>query len=53
MINGEGRGEDIRVVAVLADITGLNMSDIFTRRVHAIVAVDTIARDIQVIEVCG
>ena len=52
VIDGEGRGKNVRVVAVLANIAGLNVSDVLARRIDAVVAVNTIARDIQVIEVC-
>lgn len=51
MIDGEYRGENIRVVTILADIAGLDMCDVLARSVHAVMAVDAISRDVQVIEV--
>ena len=43
----------VRVVAILADIRRLDVIEIFTRRVSAIVAAGAIARDIDVIEIGG
>ena len=53
VVNGKHRYEHIGVVAVLADITCLNMLRILTGRIHAVVAIDAIARNVQVIEIRG
>lgn len=53
VIDDEHRREDIGAVAVFADIGCLNMCGILAGGFGAIVAVDTIPRNIDVIEVCG
>jgi len=51
MVNREYGCEDVGVMAVLADIAGRDVREVFTRCVNTVVAVDTIARNVQVIKV--
>ena len=51
MVDCEGRRKDIGVVTVFANITRLNVCQIFTGRIHAIVTVDATTGDVQVIEI--
>ena len=51
MVNSKYGGEDVGVMAVLADITGCDMREVLTDCFNAVMAVDTITRNIQVIEV--
>ena len=53
VIDGECGVPDIRCVAVLADVAGLNMGERFTGRFNTVVATDTISRDVYVIEIRG
>jgi len=53
VVNGKHRYEHIGVVAVFADITCLNMLRILTGRIHTVMAIDAIARNVQVIEIRG
>lgn len=46
-----GRKQD-GVVAVLAKIAGQDVIEVFTNRVRAVMAAETITRDIGVIEIC-
>jgi hypothetical protein len=52
VIDSKHRREDIRVVAILANIARLDMCQILAGRLHAIVAVDAIPGDVQVVEIC-
>ena len=51
MVDNVGRRPDVRIVAVLADVAGLNMRWSFAGGVRSIVAVDTAIRNIRVIEI--
>lgn len=51
VINGEHRRKDVGVVAVFTDISCLNVRLVFTCCLHAVVAVDAISGDIQVVEI--
>ncbi len=51
VVNGKRGRKNIGVVAVLADITGLDMCRILTRGIGAIVTVDAVASDIDVIKI--
>ena len=51
MVDGEGGCEYVGVMAVLANVTGLNMRKILTNGVHAIVAVNAAAGDVQMIKI--
>ena len=51
VIDREHRRKDIRIVAVFANIACLDMCQVLASRFHAIVAVDTISGDVQVIEI--
>ena len=53
MIDGKHRGENIRVVAVLADIRCLNVCRVFAGRVRAVMAAGTVTGDIDVVEIRG
>ncbi len=53
VINSVSRAEQVGVVAVLTNIRGLDMLRIFAGRVGAIVAADTVAGDVNVIESSG
>lgn len=52
MVDNVCRREDDVVVAVLADIRGLDMRRVFTDRVAAVMATETVIHDIRVIECC-
>ena len=51
MVDGADRCPDVGGVAVLADITRLNVCEVLARRIVAVVAVNAVIRDIYVIEV--
>lgn len=51
VIDGEHRRKDVRVVAVFTDVIGLNVCQVLTGRIHAIVAVDAISGDAQMIKI--
>ena len=51
VIDGKHRREDIRVVAILANIARLDMCQVLAGRLHAIVAVDAIPGDVQVVKI--
>ncbi len=53
MIDGENRRENVGVMAVLADIAGLDVRRVLAGRFHAVVAVDTVASDVDMVEVRG
>lgn len=53
VVYGKDRCKYVGVVAVLADVTGLNVSEILADGIGAIVAVDTVARNVEMIKVCG
>jgi len=53
MIDGVDRRPGIRTVAVLADISGLYVCEVFAGGIRTIVTVDAIVCDIGVIEVGG
>lgn len=53
VVNGISRCENIGVVAVLTHIAGLNVGDILARRINAVVTVNAVGSDIDVIEVSG
>ena len=52
MIHPVGRSKQNRVVAVLTNVAGQDMIEIFADRVRAIMTAETITRDIGVIEIC-
>ena len=52
MVDDVCRREDNVVVAVLADIRGLDMRRVFTDRIAAVMATETVIHDICVIECC-
>lgn len=51
VVHRENGGEYIRIVAVLANVAGLNVCQVLADRIDAVMAVDTVSRDVQVIEV--
>lgn len=51
MINSHYRREDVRRVAVLANIRGLDVGGVFAGCVGSVVAADTIACNVHVIEI--
>jgi len=51
MVDSTDRSPDVGSVAVLADITRLNVCEILARRIRTVVAVDAVIRDTYVIEV--
>lgn len=53
MVDRKRRYPGIRRVAILADICRLNVILIFTRCIDAVVATNTIARNVDVVKVCG
>ena len=53
VIYGEGRCKYVGVVAILADVTGLNVSEILAGGIGAIVTVDTVGGNVEMIKVCG
>lgn len=52
VINSEHGRENIRVVTIFTNVTGLNMSRVFSGGVNAVVTVDAVADDIYMIEIC-
>ena len=53
VINGKDRRENVGVVAVLANIAGLDVRWRFSNCVRTVMAVNAISRDIQVVEISG
>ena len=53
VVNGKDWRKYVGVVAVLANVAGLNMGEVFADCVDAIVTVDTVTGYVDVIEVCG
>ncbi len=53
VVYGKDRCKYVGVVAVLADVTGLNVSEILANGIGAIVTVDTVADNVEMIKVCG
>ncbi len=51
VVDGERGYPRVRIMAVLADVTGLNMSRILASRIHTIVAAEAIAGNVHVVEV--
>ena len=51
VVDGEDRRKDVGTVAVLANIAGLNVCQILADGIDTVMAVDTQARDVQVIKV--
>ncbi len=51
MVDRKYRSEYIGVVAVFADIGGLNVRRAFTGRLGTVVAADTIARNVHMVEI--
>ena len=51
VINGEDRRKNVGVVAVLADIAGLNVCQVFADGIDIVMAVNTLANDIQMVKV--
>lgn len=51
VIDGKDGREHVRVMAVFADIAGLNMCRALADRLRAIMAVDAVAGDIHMVEV--
>ena len=51
VVYGKDRCKYIGVVAVLADVAGLNVSEILADGIGAIVTVDTVARNVEMIKV--
>ena len=51
VVYGKDRCKYVGVVAVLADVTGLNVSEILARGIGAIVTVDTVAGNVEMIKV--
>ena len=52
MVDGEGGCEYVGVMAVLANVAGLNMCKVLTNGVHAVMAVNAATGDVQVIKIC-
>ena len=53
VIHREDRCKDVGIVTVLANITGLNVRQVFTDGVDTVMAVNTISGDVQMVEVGG
>ena len=51
VIDGHHRHEDIGAVAIFTDIRRLNMREILAGCVRAVMAADTVASDINVVEI--
>lgn len=51
VINGEDRRKDIGVVAVLANVAGLDVRQILANGIDTVMAVNTLTSDIQVVKV--
>lgn len=53
VVNGVNRRPHVGVMAIFADIAGLDVGKILASRIGAVVAVDAAVRNIRVIEVRG
>lgn len=51
VVNGEDRCKDVGVVAILTNIAGLDVCQILANGVHTVMAVNTLACDVQMVEV--
>ena len=51
VIDGVGRHEDVRVMAILADVRRLDMCGVLAHRVDAVMAAAAVINDTQVIEI--
>ena len=51
VVDGKCGHEHIGVVAVFADVTGLNMCLILAACIHAVMAVNTVARNVEVVKI--
>jgi hypothetical protein len=51
VVNGEGWCKDVGVVAVLANITGLDVCQVLANGVDTVMAVNTLASDVQMVKV--
>lgn len=52
VVDGESRCEYVCVVAVLAYVARRNMRRVFAGCVHTVVAVNTVAHDIDMVKIC-
>ena len=50
VVNGEDRRKYVGVVAVLANITGLDVCQVLADGIDTVVAVNTLARDVQMVK---
>ena len=51
VVNSEDRRKDVGVVAILTSVTGENMGQILANGINAVMAVNTLTGDIQMVEV--
>jgi len=51
VIDGIGRGEDVGVMAILANVRSLDMCGVLTYRIDTVVAAAAVINDAQVIEI--
>jgi len=51
VVNGEDGCKDVGVVAVLANITGLDVCQVLTNGIDTVMAVNTLASDVQMVKV--
>lgn len=51
VVHREDRCKDVGIVTVLANITGLNVRQVLTNRLDAVMTVNTTSGDIQMVEV--
>ncbi len=51
VVHCESRRPNIRIVAILADVSGLYMRETLASRLNSVVAADAVARNIQVVEI--
>ena len=52
MIHPISRRKQHGVVAILTEIAGQDVIEVFTKRIRAVMAAETVTRDIGVIEIC-
>ena len=51
VVNSEDRRKDVGVVAIFANIAGENMCRVLANGIDAVMAVNTLASDVQMVEV--
>ena len=51
VVDGKDRRKDVGIVAVLANIAGLDVCQILANGIDTVMAVNTLARDVQMVKV--